>query len=881
MSRHPEEPEEPRATDSERSGADLVEMASGVADGRAIEWQTLLDSAPLPKRGALEKLRQVADLMSAFERVSLSQGDESLDSDEDEAPLETLPESWGHLRLIERLGSGSFGDVYRAFDSVLQRQVALKLRRGTAASDRAYIEEARRLARVRHRNVLAVHGADVHDGRVGLWAELLDGATLESLLLEAEPLSKERAVEIARSLAHALEAVHEAGLAHGDVKASNVMIEPNGAVVLMDFGAGGDTDSSSSSSPFGSPLSMPPEAFDGAGPSAAGDLYSLGVLFYRMLAGRYPVEAASLPELARKHRESDNTTPAMATVPRPLRALVAALLHRSPGERPSAGAVIETLKQVQEAPGRRRKRVALGLVMASLILGALAAGIGYLIARRSEDRARAAQAEAEAVNNFLYQVMASPRPTAGGRQVPMVEVLEQAEQSMKAAFSEQPAAYSRALHILGRTYLSLDRYEDSVRLLEKATALLDCAGPDCTVRERAEFAHVSAFLAQAFFKLGRIEEAEALLDRLDDEVQDIPRDHDVPLEIYSTRASIADARQDYAKAQRWLERLLEERPAVPGRDDPNRQVMRVRLAQVLLKRSEFAAAVPILEDVLTWSLDYHGERHSTTLFAGYNLARAMSELGRQSEAEPHFRRTLRIASEWLGPTDPWTAGAMDGLATNLFNQGRLEEAAELQQRCLDLAIDRLGPDHQSTLVAMGNQANILRQLGRNEEAEALLLDALERTRKTLGERDPLAFTGGFNLAELYYDTGRFQEALNQAQRVRQPMSETLGEEHLFTLVTDALRGAIESRLGAGEEAETLLKKSYEMLGKSFGEEHPQTLRAQYYLALHLVDSSRAQEAIPLLTDLAVKSRQALGEQHSDSLKAEALLGRAKSDLGSQ
>lgn len=107
--------------------------------------------------------------------------------------------------------------------------MALKLRREDGEeSDRRYMEEARRLARVHHSNVLIVHGADVRDGRVGLWTELIEGETLEERLATGGALGAPEAIAIGRDLCHALAAIHGHGLLHGDVKTSNVMRERGG-----------------------------------------------------------------------------------------------------------------------------------------------------------------------------------------------------------------------------------------------------------------------------------------------------------------------------------------------------------------------------------------------------------------------------------------------------------------------------------------------------------------------------------------------------------------------------------------------------------------------------------------------------------------------------
>lgn len=225
-----------------------------------------------------------------------------------EVPLST----WGPLRILERLDRGGFGDVYRAFDPALQREVALKLRRLGRGSDdldaRRFLKEGRRLARVRHPNVLVVHGIDRHDGRVGIWTDLLGGRTLEQLLTDQGAFGAHEAALVGIDLCRALAAVHAAGLIHRDLKTRNVMREQGGRIVLMDFGsvaerprAGGEQGNEEPGS--GTPLFMAPEHLLTDQPATpASDIYSLGVVLYRLVSGRFPVEAETMAALIEKHR---------------------------------------------------------------------------------------------------------------------------------------------------------------------------------------------------------------------------------------------------------------------------------------------------------------------------------------------------------------------------------------------------------------------------------------------------------------------------------------------------------------------------------------------------------------------------------------------------
>ena len=197
-----------------------------------------------------------------------------------------VPERWGSLVVRERVGAGVFGEVYRAYDEQLQREVALKLLRvGSRSSDRLaakVLNEGRLLARLRHPNVVLVHGVEARGDRVGLWMEFVRGCTLEQLLDRQGLFGAREAALIGQDLCRALAAVHAAGLVHRDVKAQNVMREEGGRVVLMDFGTGvpvREDESGRGAPAAGTPLYLAPELLEGGEATPSTDLYSLCLLY--------------------------------------------------------------------------------------------------------------------------------------------------------------------------------------------------------------------------------------------------------------------------------------------------------------------------------------------------------------------------------------------------------------------------------------------------------------------------------------------------------------------------------------------------------------------------------------------------------------------------
>jgi tetratricopeptide (TPR) repeat protein len=214
-------------------------------------------------------------------------------------PADVPPElgAWGDFRLLERVGHGGFGEVYRAWDPRLEREIALKLLLPNSVGGdeeyRALLREARALASVQHPNIVHVYGIDRHDGRVGFWTDFVHGKTLSAVIRAQGAFGYREAALIGLDVARALSAVHRTGLLHRDIKAENVMREEGGRILLMDFGLSSLPQLQANIS--GSPNYMAPELFQGRAATVASDIYAMGVLLYYLVTGEYPVKLSKRP----------------------------------------------------------------------------------------------------------------------------------------------------------------------------------------------------------------------------------------------------------------------------------------------------------------------------------------------------------------------------------------------------------------------------------------------------------------------------------------------------------------------------------------------------------------------------------------------------------
>lgn len=199
-------------------------------------------------------------------------------------------------QILSKLGAGGMGSVFRARDTILERDVALKLLAPTLANDDSFVErfrlEARSLARLDHPHIVKVYDADWDENKLFIVMEYVDGGSLADLIKQEGALKPALVVKLLQQTASGLDYAHQRGLIHRDIKPANILIDTQGNAKLTDFGLVKDTGTSltADGTRLGTPAYMAPEQIQGEEVTPALDIYALGVVAYEMLTGRTPFQ---------------------------------------------------------------------------------------------------------------------------------------------------------------------------------------------------------------------------------------------------------------------------------------------------------------------------------------------------------------------------------------------------------------------------------------------------------------------------------------------------------------------------------------------------------------------------------------------------------------
>ena len=754
--------------------------------------------------------------------------------------------------IVEEVGAGGMGRVYKAIDRMLGTTVALKLMSAAATHSEARQRFQRELSVARaitHLNVCRVHDLGEVDGTAYISMEYVEGQTLDDLIRSVGVLSPKQTVGLARQICSALEAIHEAGVVHRDLKPSNIMLDRAGRAIVMDFGMAyqrGDDRLTGAGAVVGTLAYLSPEQARGEEAHPQSDVYALGLILFELLTGRRPPgDDVSLP-LALRERSEACPPPSQfaADVPPDLDLLVLRCLERDPARRfPTARAVDDALAAVQAGQsvtgilvrplprwGRSRRA---GLVAAAAALALVMVGLWWAL--RTPPRARLASV---AVLPLEYH--GPPEQAYLRHVVPLLvsERLRTAEGVQVAPFGSSrnfagaadAAEVARQLGvdgvIEGAVTVTGSRLEVQTRVLRAgdrgAPAAQKVAAETDQLVPATE--RLAAALARA---IGAGAPAPGTGSRVPEAMEHYFNGRSL-VEGWDVAANAARADEEFAKAVE-LDPRFAEAHALRAMADV--RLFHQNADSAVLARAEDAARralelAPTLPEAHAATglvqLERGRSAEAAAAFArGLELApgddslcrriaRAYWELGRNAEAEAMYRRAVELRPAY------WTNH--NSLGVFFMRQGNLNDAKAAFQQVMDL-----NPESDTGFVNLA-AAHIL--AGEHGSAAPLLQAAL-KINPSYETRN--------NLGTVYYALGEFDAA---AREWKTAIDTGAHEAIVFSNLGDALR-----QLGRAPEASAAYGQAVERARRGL-DARPDDAEARGTLAMALAGRGSCAEAQP-------------------------------------
>jgi len=636
----------------------------------------------------------VADLLRA--QSSPVPGGADPEPDPSPDPLEPGAELLGRYVILKRIGLGSMGVVFAAYDARLDRKVALKLlRRGRwSAADRSdgearLLREAQALGRVSHPNIVVVHDVGTVGDDVFMAMEFVDGQNLRRWLTGAPRPAPAAIIQAFTAAGRGLAAAHAAGIIHRDFKPDNVLIGADGRVRVTDFGLARQLQADHDLAPdpqhpaptdpaaadltrtgtlVGTPLYMAPEQFAGARVDARSDQFSFCVALHLALFGQHPFAGDTLDELSAAVREGRRRAPLAGPrpqlPPRVQRALARGLATDPAQRFPNMDALCDALA------GRPGRPLVIGLLLTLILV------VGLVLAAVLTDR----RLQAEALLQLGRIEIRTGDPAAAER------TLRRALTTAEAAGADVHVAemwfeLSSAVSALGRHREALDHVDHAFAWTVRV------AHPELF---RATLFHHRGVVLDA---MGRFEEAEpnhriALSIR-----QNLPGAP--PLAIAASlnmlgSAMLGRGRLDEALA--LYQQALALREAVLGPHHSRVAGSLNNIGQTLTSLGRTDEAAPLLARALAIRRASGGDDDIEVALVLENLGRLAHATGDLDGALAHFERSREIHERALGPTHPRVGVTHTLVASALADQGQHARALAAHHRALDLLERAAGPD---------------------------------------------------------------------------------------------------------------------------------------------------------------------------------------------
>jgi tetratricopeptide (TPR) repeat protein len=792
----------------------------------------------------------------------------------------------GRYLVLDRLGSGGMGTVYRAYDPELHREVALKQIRSDALDDQAgarLIREARAMARLAHPNVVAVHDVVVDDGRVSLAMELVDGGTLSQWL--DTPREPDEIVATLVAAGRGLAAAHDAGLVHRDFKPSNVLVANDGTVKVTDFGlvksfgGGGapvsgrasgpdflfDADLTAHSGVLGTPRYMAPEQGAGNAADPASDQYGFCVALWTALAGHPPFEGADFRELQTAKLQGPPTLPRDVLINASVRKAIARGMSVKPSDRwPDMPALLEVLE-------RRPPRRWSWLVGVAFVIGIPAA-----IAALREEPVRCDEAAATLDTVWSENVRTRLSETFEASRAPYAA---EAWQRVDAELS----GYGQRWRELRRDACVSTHIDKS-----QSTAEMDLQ-VGCLQEARASLAAVVEVLRSGDDDV--LARGHALVRQL----PEIERCGDTLELRRSAERTVSVSDEDPAETRR----IRKELARATALNAAGRYAEAIRVAAPLYEASEALSMHPLgarIAMVYGAALCETGAVDDGISVFTEAHRRALASDDDELAARVALKLAFYLSGDAKRPNEAlWLVEFADATSMHLEHAadirarvlsvrsqvyrglGRWDEALDFAQRALELRIADLGPEHPDVAVSHNNLGLLLYDLDRSADGVEHLEQASRIWRAQLGESHPEVATARNNLAMVLERTGRLDEAEQEYRAALRIRESVFGVDHPTCIAVRHNLGLIMLSRGEPAAAEKLIGEALEQWKSQASPSDRVLAIAHNSLGLALRDQGRTPEAIAAFEAAIDEAEASFGPDHPQVCQFRNNLGQLLTD----
>ena len=832
-----------------------VEPASGPARWRLI--QDLFHAAadlPASEQHAFLESRTEGDPTLVAEVEALLVEDRTPGSFLDRS----LPEVANHLlgpdspgrvgpyRVLRLLGEGGMGVVYLVEREDVGGRAALKLLRDgwVSPSRRArFLTEQRTLAQLDHPAIAQLHDAGaLPDGTPWFAMEYVEGVPLTEYC-RARSCSLAERLRLFRAVCEAVQHAHRHAVIHRDLKPSNILVKPDGAVKLLDFGiakhldpTGPATDPTRTGLRLMTPAYAAPEQVEGGRLGVQTDVYALGVLLFELLAGRLPFELTGLQphEAVRRVLEQEPPRPSQVAG-RPVQAsrgawadldvLCLTAMQRDPARRyPSVEALIRDLdhhlagEPLDARPdslayraGKLLRRNARSVLVASAVGLAVLGVTAYAAVRlaRARDAVAAEAARTQRIQQFMLQLFEGGTGEVGpSSDVKVVDLVDRGVREAQSLEAE-PAVEAELLQTLGGIAQNLGRLDQAGALLARALELRRTAfGPDHPDVARSLVA--SAQLSSARGDYGEAEkqtrEGLAILRR------HLSRNDPEVARAVSALGRILENAGRYPDAIRELEEAVRLQTGRPGLEG-DLSASLTELANCHFYVGQYAEADALNQKVLALDRRLYGPRHPHIADDLINLGAVQFEGGHYAEAERWNREALEIMTAWYGPDHPETASAQTILARSLLRLERRDEARVLLTSALATQERVYGPVHPRVASTLNELGIVARDQGRLADASANFQRMADIYDQVHHGKHYLIGVALSNLADVEQRRGNSAHAQELFRRVLTVYRDALPADHPLQGVGRVRFGHALLAAGQAADAEAQSRAGYELLMK--------------------------------------------------------------------